>query len=472
MTAPRRALHLCIPLLLCAGALRAQGEDARVLPRGMAGVRVAGEYVHYDSRLGGALEGSLGAPFRVTLPPTLFPALDTTRAGLSRFFAATANPGESFTLGPDDLAPGTLDVGIAADVRSVPISLEVGVARRLMLRATVPVERRASEATAIRLLGGAFGRNFRPDSLARLFRKIDPALEDVARLRFLPLAGSRAGRELQARFRRATGDTTTLPLPRRALAGVQVDSLFVRAGLGELPFRSARGTYLLGDAEVAAKLQLVNTLGDSPSGGRGVRVAVEAGVRIPTAQGVGLDSLAGIVAESGHAGVGAAVFGDWVRERLAITAHARLTALAARGVERFTVVPADSGPLPALGPARTVQRAPGARLLVAVTPRYRLTREISLAAQYAFARVGETVYEAEGDPLPLFAGLESTAARSGQLLGLGAGYSTFDAYLAGRTPLPLEVSLLYRTTLFGSGGMEGAGIIRVEGRLLVPLWGR
>jgi hypothetical protein len=472
MTSALHALRLLLPLLLCAGTLSAQGEDARVVPRGMVGVRVAGEYLQYDSRLGGPLDGSLGAPFRVSLPASRFAPVDSTRAALGRFFTATRAPGESFALGPEDLAPGTLDVGIAAEMRSVPVSLEVGVARRLMVRATVPVERRAAEVTGVRLLGGGFGRNLAGDSLARLFQRLDPAFQGVARLRYLPLAGSRAGNELQARYRRAANDTITLPLPTFPLGGSQVDSLFVLSGLPPVPVRSAGGDYLLGDVEVAAKLQLVNTTGDSLSGRNGARLAVEGGVRLPTAQGVGLDSLAGVVSEAGHAGVAAALFGDLVRERFSVSAHARYTALAGREVERYTLLADSTGLFPAVGPARTVRRAPGGRLLVALTPRYRLTDEVSLAAHYAFARVGATAYEAAGDSLPPLAGLESTAARTGQLLGLGARYSTLDAYLAGQTPLPLEVSLLWRTTLFGSGGMEDAGVLRVEGRLLYPLRGR
>lgn len=201
-------------------------------------------------------------------------------------------------------------------------------------------------------------------------------------------------------------------------------------------------------------------------------MAVEAGVRLPTAQGVGLDSLAGIVSESGHAAVVAALFGDVVRERFSVSASARYTALAGREVERFTLVAASRGPFPALGSPRTVRRSPGGRLLVGLTPRYRLTDEVSLAGHYGFALIGETTYRAAGDSLPALAGLESTAARTGQLVGLGARYSTLDAYLAGRTALPLEVSLLWRTTLFGTGGMEDAGVLRVEGRVLSPLWGR
>ncbi len=473
MTPARHALCLLLPLILCVGTLRAQEEDARVVPRGMVGIRLAGEYLQYDSRHGGSLAGSLGAPFRVSLPTSLLPLVDTTRATLGRFFQATSAAGERFAVGPEDVAPGMLDVGVAAERRSVPISLEVGVARRLMVRATVPVERRASEVTAVRLLGGTFGRNLAPDSLARLFQRLGPSFQEVARLRYLPLAGSRTANELQVRYRRMSRDTTTvLPLPRFPLGGSQVDSLFVLSGLPPVPVRSAGGDYLPGDAEVAAKLQLVNTVGDSLSGRSGTRMAVEAGVRLPTAQGVGLDSLAGIVSESGHAAVVAALFGDVVRERFSVSASARYTALAGREVERFTLVAASRGPFPAPGSPRTVRRSPGGRLLVGLTPRYRLTDEVSLAGHYGFAWIGETTYRAAGDSLPALAGLESTAARTGQLVGLGARYSTLDAYLAGRTALPLEVSLLWRTTLFGTGGMEDAGVLRVEGRVLYPLWGR
>lgn len=472
----RRALAALASALLLSAPLAAQGEDARVLPRGVVGVRVAGEFAHYDSRLGGERGGPLGSPFTVALPASLFPPLDTVRARLAGVFAATGGNGEEFPLTAEDLVPGTLDVGVAANERSVPISLEVGVARRLTLWTTVPVERRGADVAGVRLLDGAVGRNLRADSLARLFRDAGPAFQALAGLRYLPLAGSRAGQELQRRFTRATGDTTRLPLPQAPLAAAQIDTLLASGGFDALPFRDVEGRYYLGDVEVGAKLQLVNSVEDT-LGGTGVRLAVAGALRLPTGQGAGLDSLAAPVSGWGHAGGSGSVFLDLVGRRLAVSAAASYAVLTASDVLRYGVVVDSGGVVPRLGAARTVRRDPGDALLLAVTPRYRLTEEISLAGRYAFARFGETVFPGEElvDPVPGFrgfSGLESTAARSGQRIGVGAGYSTLGAFLAGRTPLPLEVSLLWETTVAGSGGIEDASVVRMEGRVMYPFWGR
>lgn len=464
-----RAATLCtLSLALSAGAALAQWEDARPIPRGMVGVSVAGWYLRYDERFG-AEGGPLGAPFATPVPAALLP-LDTVGTGLASFFEATQGAGEPFALAPEDLDPGTLEVGLAADLRRVPISLEAGVLSRLALRATVPVERRGTQLTGLGVAGAALGRNLAADTLARLFGRVSPGLEEVGRLPFLPVAGSRAGRALQERFRAATGDTTTLPLPSRPLSRRELNQLLLAASLDTIPFTSQRGDYLLGDVEVAARFQLLDTFGGAPAGARGARVAVEGGVRLPTAEGVGLDSLTGLVSESGHAGATAALFGDlFLSRRFQVTGAVRYARLLPREVERFTVV--EGNPFPTVGPLRTVERDPGDRLELALTPRYRLTDEISLGGHYAYVRIGETVYSG-AEEAEVFAGIETTAGRSAQLFGVGASYSTLDAFLAGRTPVPLEFSVFYENAFTGTSRAEDVSGVRLMGRVFYPLWGR
>lgn len=465
-----RAVSLCaLFLALSAGAALAQWEDARPVPRGMVGIRVAGWYVRYDERFGEE-GGPLGAPFATPLPAALFPPLDTVRTGLAAFFEATRGAGEPFALAPEDLTPGTLEVGMAADLRRIPISLEAGVLSRLALRVTVPVERRGTQLTGLGLADAALGPNLAADSLARLFGRVSPGLEEVGRLPLLPVAGSRAGRALQERFREATGDTTPLPLPTRALSRAELNQLLGAASLDPVPFTSQRGDYLLGDVEVEARFQLLDTFGGAQAGGRGARVALEGGIRLPTAQGVGVDSLTGLVSESGHPGATAALFGDaFLSRRLWITGAARYARLLPRDVERLTLVPGT--PFPTPGPVRTVERDPGDRLELALTPRYRLTDEISLGGHYAYVRIGETVYGGAEDAT-VFAGIETTAARSVQRFGVGASYSTLDAFLAGRTPVPLEFSIHYENAFAGTARAEDVSAVRIMGRVFYPLWGQ
>lgn len=469
-----RVAGACLALLLCAGAAAAQ-EDARVLPRGYLALRVGGEFTQFDSRRGGDGE-ALGAPFAAPFSGTRFNSLRPVRDSLAGFFRASAAPGESFALTEDDFFLGNLSADLAADGRRVPISVEAGLARRLMLRVTVPVVRQETELVSLRLTDAAFGVNVSPDSLAGRLQEIDSSLVRFGRLAFVPLAGSRAGREMQRRYTQATGDPSSLPLPTVGLGRTRIDEL-LRAnqlGLGALPIGSAPESYRLGDVEVAAKLQLLGGTGGALSPRTtGTRLAVEGGVRIPTATGTNVDSLTEIATDEGHAGANAALFADVaLGRRLWVTAQARYGMLLPRDVERVTWNPQE--PWDSLGPARAFSREPGARLEAAFAPTYQLTDQLALSARYGFARRGETAYEGEPDPgsaPAAFAGLESTAAQTLQTLGVGLGYSTLGAFVERGTDIPLEFWLTYDTAFAGSGGAPDVGVIRLTGRIWVPAWG-
>lgn len=471
-----RVAGASLALLLCAGAAPAQ-EDARVLPRGYLALRVGGEFTQFDSRLGSGSEGgALGAPFATPFPASLFPSLNPARDSLAGFFRASARPGDSFALTPQDYFLGNLSAGLAADARRVPVAVEAGVARRLMLRLTVPVVRQETELVSLRLAGAALGANLSPDSLAARLEEIDSSLVRFGRIPFVPVAGSRAGQEMQRRYTLATGDATPLPLPTVGLGATRLNEL-LRAnqlGLGALPIASAPENYRLGDVELAAKLQLLGETGGALSPRQtGTRLALEAGVRLPTGTGADVDSLTEIVSDEGHAGANAALFADVpVGRRLWVAAQVRYGLLLARDVERITWNPQE--PWDSLGAARTLSREPGARLGVALAPTYQLTDQLALAARYAFARLGETTYGGDPDPgsaPAVFAGLESTAAQTMQTLGVGLGYSTLGAFVERRTDIPLEIWLSYDTALAGSGGAPDVGVVRLTGRIWVPAWG-
>ncbi|HEX7240214.1 MAG TPA: hypothetical protein VF263_08110, partial [Longimicrobiaceae bacterium] len=463
----RRALGASFSLLLCAGAARAQGEDARVLPRGYVAFTAGGEYTIFDSRTGGAQGGSLGAPFAAAFPPSSFAALGAARDSLARFFARTNRPGESFALGAEDVLPGTLDVGLSAQRSRAPLSLQAGIASRLNLRVTVPIEQSQTELTGARIRGGSIG--FNPtatrDTLSKLLARIDTSLARLARQEYLPLAGSRAGQEIQARYARATGRADTLPLPTRGLSPAELNGLLRGAGRDTLGFRrTTLRDWRLGDVEVAAKLQLAGApTGELSPGLTGTRVAVEAGVLLPTAQEVGRDTTLGVVREAGHAGATGAVFADFAMgRRVWVGTYVRYTHLLARDVERYTWDPAR--PFAPVDDVVTVQREPGARLEAVLSPRFQVTDQLALSALYAFGRAGETTYGGEIEEGAALAGLESTDARSAQSLGLGMSYSTLGAFAAGRASIPLEVALDYGTVLAGSGGAEDASTVRLSAR--------
>jgi hypothetical protein len=463
------AAGAALALLLGATAAGAQ-EDARVLRRGYLALKVGGEFTQYDARLGsGAGSGPLGGPLAFPLPASYFPALPPVRDSLARFFAATAAAGEAFPVTDEDVFPGTLSPELAADLRRVPISVEAGVASRLTLRATLPVVRRETEVVTRRLAGATLGFNSRPDTLAALLGDIDASLAAIGRLQYLPLAGSRAGQELQRRYLRATGDTTTLPLPATALSPSQLSTLL--GADRSLPFAAATEDYRVGDVEVAAKLQLLGgTSGALSPYETGARFAVEAGVRLPTAMTTGADSLTELVGDDGHAGAMGAVFADLpLGRRFWMGAQARYGMLRPRDVERFTWDP--EAPLEGLGELRRYRREPGDRLEAAVTPHFQVTDDLALTGRYGFARLGETVYTAADAEAGVPAGLEATGSGTLHTAGVGLVYSTMGAFTGARTDIPLEIWLAYDAAVAGSGGVPDLGRVTLSGRIWVPTWG-
>lgn len=470
----RRAVSAALALLVLTAVKAPAQEDARVLPRGYVALRVGGEFATFDSRLTSDGEVGLGAPFAAPFPASFFPPLAPARDSLARFFAATAEAGESFLLTEADIFPGVLAVDLAADLRSVPITVEVGVMRRLTLRATVPIVRTETELIALQLVDGAIGVNVARDSLTSRLARIDPSLAGIGQTPFVPLAGSRAGNELQRRYTRATGDETPLPLPTRGLGPVQLDELLEASLFSPLGIRSSPGSYRLGDAEIAAKAQLLGgTTEELSPHETGMRVAVEGTVRLPTATGAEPDSLAKLVTDLGHAGLSGALFADVpLGSRFWVNANARAGILFSRDVERLTWNPVE--PWTGLGDTVIVRRDPGARLAASVAPALRITDQLALSARYGFATVGEIRYDAEpgpGSAVLAFVGLESTEAQTLQTLGLGLTYSTMSAYLERKTNIPLEVWLTYDTAIAGTGGAPDIGVVRVAGRIFLPAWG-
>jgi hypothetical protein len=480
MKPPFRAAATLFLLAVSAVRASAQGEDALVLPRGMVEANVQGTYSHYEGLFG---SGDLGSRFATPFPASLFPSLTGNTTAIQQFFTVTQARagGAPFTVGPADAALGTLRVGSGTDLRNAPITVRAGITRRLTVSATVPIEFRGTQVTSLRLTDATLGRNPNPTTNANNLAKIDPALAGVGQAALLPLATSPAGIEMLRRYRllRAAGDSTLeLVLPTRPISAGGLDTLLINDQLGRLPFSSIARPYELGDVEVAARFQLLNTVGPalrpSRSGPGGVRAAVELGVRLPTGRGGDLDSLTTVTSQSGQGGVTGALLGDlFSGSRWWVSGAARYTHPVARDVVRRTYDPAAIF-LP-LSDSTIVGRSPGDRIEVGVTPRYRLTDEISLAGRYAFLRQGATTLDLpSGFPAAgmALAGFETTDANTAQLFGLGVSYTTLTAYGEGRAKVPLDFSLLYERAVAGGSGAPKTSRITVGGRLFYQAWGR
>jgi len=481
----RLAAGLSLSLALAPALAHAQGEDARVLPRGWVEVRAGGMYTQYHSRFGEGGTEPLGTLFEARLQTVadrlLAPVVGPVRSRLELFFTETADE-VSGPVTPDEVTAGTAAARIASDRRDVPFSLSYGLSRRITVGVTVPLQRRGTAVQGIRLAAGTLGLNPNATLNGGLLAGIDSAYAELGRSRYLPTAGSPAGVELQRRVGELTGgDTLSLPLGSLTFAQLLADpaaaALLQDGDSVALNTDSRRTEYQLGDVEVGARFQLRNSVPGYPypdsAGARGARTSVGVRVRLPTGAKT-QSTLLEVPPTGGHLGFGVDVLNDWfLSSRWWVTASAAAEVALGADVRRLAFLEAQPFPRDTLD-FRTLRREPGARLSFAVTPRYRLTRELGFAAQYAFAREGETTLTA-ADSLegPVLLGYtETTEARTAHVLGLGMSYSTVNAYRAGRTPVPIEVTLLYRNVVAGGGRAPRAGSIEVMGRVPYQLFGR
>jgi hypothetical protein len=475
---------LLLAAVLAPAHARAQGEDARVLPRGWIEIRGGGFYSQFDSRFGPGGTAPLGDAFQAQLQTVadrvLLPLVTPARAQLDSFFTGTAarvqNP-----VTPEAPGTGTVNARLAGDVRRAPLTLSYGVTSRLMVGITVPFERNGTAVAGLSLEDGTLGVNANADANAAVLTRVGAEYAALGKASLLPTRGSPAGVELQRRVAAlAAGDTLLLPThgisPAELLANATILGLTAEeaSAFGTV---SAATPFYLGDIELSARMRVVNRVRGYPfpdsTDRRGFRASVAASIRLPTGPHADTTFLLVIPRDVGHAGVSADVYGDWfLARRYWVSASAGFTRLLAHDVLRrpFSATrPFPSDTVPFI----SVRRAPGSRLRASVMPRYRLTRELTFAAAYQFEHAGATAYTASEDVDEVGLGpVERIEGWTGHSVGIGASYSTMPAFFEGKTRLPLEFSLLYRNTLLGGGYAPHAGTIELGGRVLYQLVGR
>ena len=239
--------------------------------------------------------------------------------------------------------------------------------------------------------------------------------------------------------------------------------------------QSGRTNYFLGDTELGVRFQLARGPDAWSSGpvdstfARGFRATVGGRVRIPTGSREAVLFPLQFAPEGGHWGFGGDAAADWfLSRRWWVTAAADAQVLFPTDVQRLAF--AADVPFPDTTQVRTLRREAGARFGASVTPRYRLTREISFAGQYAFRHAGAVTLSAD-EPAVLLGPIETLDARTAHALGLGMSYSTLAAYRAGESPFPAEFSLLYRRVVTGSGFQPAASSVELTARLFTRIFG-
>ena len=118
----------------------------------------------------------------------------------------------------------------------------------------------------------------------------------------------------------------------------------------------------------------------------------------------------------------------------------------------------------------TVTRDLGDFVQVVLSPRFALAEALSLAVEYTFwNKKSDTYGTAAGtvDASPL--GLETSQTRHS--LGIGAYYRTTRLFAAGRSGMPIDLAILWQTSIAGSGGQTpSAGVVTVSARVPMQLF--
>lgn len=467
----------CALLALTAAAVpaaaAAQEAEAWVLPRGLLEIGATGSYTGWDTRLDGLPFGvELFGPYQSLAGRLLGGQVQPVQAGLADLFADTEDPDSASEALA--LTTGTLSLRFAGDVRSVPFSFRYGLTDRLTVFAVLPLERSGTVAFGPYFTGATLGLN--PDTALnrRVLAEVDPRFADLGRGLLLPTRGSVDGIELQSRLRaRDEGDGDTLLLPLRP---VNFDDILARPSLraqltdaeaAALGLASTRRPYHLGDIQLGARFLLIAGPPGWPHPDtivrRSLRTTVGVRLRLPT--GSGDTRLATEVPPaSGHLGLGVDVLNDvFLTQRWYVNVSASGDWLLPADVQRqpFTL----AQPFPVDTTLATVRRSPGPRVAFSVTPRWRLTDEISFHGEYAMLAQARTRYEGADSLLP--SPFDWRTGGAMHALGVGLRYSSLQAFARGRARVPFELTLSASEAVLGTVQAPDAFSVRLTGRIFM-----
>jgi hypothetical protein len=231
-------------------------------------------------------------------------------------------------------------------------------------------------------------------------------------------------------------------------------------GIGAEPLQTVVRTGV-GDVEVGAKLQLINTLRDrlDPPPGLAVRSAIAGVVRLGTGSPDTPDNLVDIGTGNGQTDVE-------VRSQLDLILGRRfwMSAVGRYGVqladERAMRITAPDQPLAPAHTRQLVRRDLGDYLEVELTPRYVLNDYVALSAQAFYRRKARDEYSGTfdvsnslGEPVTLDASILDleTEQREARFVA-GLTYSTLASHQRGHARIPVEVTIQHAESLWGQGG--------------------
>jgi hypothetical protein len=465
-----RALFALLGAALPARAA-AQEAEAWVLPRGLLEVSATGSYTGWDTRLDGVpLGAELFGPYQSLAATLLGGRVEPVRAGLADLFASTTDPETGQV--PDSVTAGAFSLRFAGDVRSVPFTVRYGLTHRLTVFATVPLERSGTVVFGPYLAGGTLGLN--PDTVANraALARVGARFGDLGGALLLPTAGSAEGIELQSRLR-AIDPADTLALPTRAVSFADLlgrpalRALLSNEEAAALALNSSRRPYHLGDVQLGARFLLI----PGPAGWpfpdtvvrRSLRTSVGVRARFPTGAG-DTRTATELPPAGGHLGLGVDLLNDvFLSRRWYVNVSASGDWLLPADVVRQAF--GAGRPFPGDSALVTLRRSPGPRVALSIVPRWRLTDEISFNGEYALLAQGRTRYEAPDTVLPSV--FEWRTGGVMQALGIGARYSSLQAYARGRARLPFELVLSASQAVLGTVQAPDAFSVRLTGRIFM-----
>ena len=522
MPAVYRLLPAALAAFALATAAAAQGspwfgEDALVLSRGMVRLGIAPTWTRFDERYRADGETE---PIAADLQTE---SLDATRLSIlapvrQRLEALGPTPDIAVSL-------GRLRVDHDASILSVPLSAELGIGARLSLGVMVPIVRTRSAVVFSpnpSVNEGNIGLNPALDSegaravnealLAQFAEAIgalealidecadpgnpDPRCPDARAPEaqelvdnagvfasgigdlyaasgspFVPVTGSPFDVTIRGRvtsfaqsFASFDINDITSTGPQGATIAGYTDLLRILTdpafGLRVEPI-AARTTTSLGDIEIGALLQLLNTVRRDTLQryGAGVRAAVGATFRIGTGRADNPDDFVDIPSGDGQHDVELRTQWDLLLgSRFGLGLGGRYTLqLPDRETVRIT---APDQPFAAYWRRRDVDRDLGDVVDLQVTPRIALGSFFSLMAQYRARRKAEdrhtgrfNVTDDLGDPVTLDASiLDAETEQREDRVSIGLGYSTLTSVARSRARIPLEIFMQYGESIRGSGG--------------------
>ena len=505
----------------------AQEPYSPLVPRGHVRLGVLGQYSSFSDlyEIGGLPGGphGLGDLFSGPAGSRIFPFLAEPEA------AVRAAIDDDY-----EMSLGTMSSVLEKSTAWVPVAVDVGVFDWLTVGATVPLVQAETEFTttftadsagatagfspgledpaavtgflagfqgSIGAYGAFRGEACAADPTSDACRDATALLTDARSFHsllslmygsmFAPLSWSAAGMALEARlaafseaFQAAGGSAVSgLPLASVLLTAEDVERLVSEPVFGieaTHPLDEWRSLWRIGDIEVRADARVIET-GDAD--GRN-RLAAGAGamVRLPTGTqddpGNFLDSGSGDSQMDVEAR--AWMNGRW-RGRFGLWADVRY-GLQMPGSTVRRVFDPGVAMAPRISEA-TLNWNPGDYQFVEVSPWYRITEPLTVTAGYRFFRKGRDSFSVPA--LVVDEGTAAARARQGDpaILVPGSGGSVGQALLGmvydrgshvgedGVADAPLEIRVIYRRAVGGSGMMPATQSLEVGFRLFVGIWG-